>query len=111
MSEINDFELTREANSIAGEILSEMLEDGAHALLERCCDRAHEVADGHQWVIYHFKALMLCAYCDTHQGEDLAEEMGFPPEKYVDIGSHASMVAYGELKSRIESRLYKIVGS
>ena len=107
--QINDYLLTKEAESIAEDIRDELDIDEGETLadhLDDAFDRAHEWADGHQWVIYHHTALMLCAHCDTSEGEQFLEDVGMPgnPTFY----GLASMIAYGELRARIETALQEL---
>lgn len=53
-----------------------------------------QACDGHEWAIYTYKALMLCANCDTSDGEDYLEGLG---HEYRNIGAHACVVAFATL--------------
>lgn len=44
-------------------------------------DRVTEAVDGHQWVIYHYKALRVCVDCNVDNGEAFLEDVGPPPQK------------------------------
>lgn len=98
--QINDHILQAECEMIARDIMEE-IDD-----LEDAYDRAHEWADGHSWVIYHHKALMLCAHCDTSEGEQFLEDTGMP-EKPTFYGL-ATLIAYGEMRARIEEALREL---
>lgn len=70
-------------------------------------ERAHEFADMSQHVIYTFRALQICANCDTSEGEAFIEEIGIGenPTFY----SIATLIAYGQLRSMIESELETLI--
>lgn len=69
-------------------------------------DRAHEAADGHEWIIYNHKALMICTHCDTSGGEALVYDIGEPTS---DIYKLATWIAYGEMRARIEAELSDLI--
>jgi hypothetical protein len=104
---INDHLLQKECDEIAQEIIDEFRRDhfgeGLSDYSDEMSDRAHETADGHEWVIYNYKALMLCAHCDTENGEELLEDIGIPKEP--DIYKLATMIAYGEIRARIDQEI------
>ena len=104
--QISDYLLQQECEAIAREIVEDTWLDDGEALadhLDDMTDRAHEYADGHEWVIYHYKALMLCAHCDTDQGEAFLEDTGMPPNP--TFNGLASLIAYGEMVARITGAL------
>ena len=106
--EINDHKLQAECQSIADKIWTEMLaslpaDETPEDKRDEMSDRAHESVDGHEWVIYNHKALMICAYCTTDQGEDFLEETGMPSEP--DIYKLACTIAFGEMRARVEECL------
>ena len=90
---INDYLLDEMAQEYATEIMEE-IEDG-----DEPTDRAHEYADGSQWVIYYHKAHELCANCNTDNGEMFLEDIGTPDE--VTYNKLATIIAYGEIYHRI----------
>lgn len=86
---INDYELQQEAKLLAQECFDEgdtHGEDPNEYLWQTC--------DGHEWSIYTYKALMLCANCDTSEGEDFLEGCG---NQYNSLAEHASAVAFATL--------------
>ena len=111
--QINDRILDREAYSLAEEIFKEFR--GEHEpdfepedFRWDMGDRAHEVADGHSWVIYTYKAIMLCAHCNTDAGEETLYDTG-GIAKTDDFGSIASKIAYEELRWRIQDGLDSLI--
>lgn len=72
-------------------------------------DRAHETADGHEWVIYNHKALMICAHCNTEYGDDFLSEIGFKWTQDSTIYSVATAIVFGEMRGRIEFRLSELI--
>ena len=109
--EINDGILQRECDSIAKEIFDDVM--GRHPgenpedYRDDMDDRAHEDADGHEWVIYNFKALMLCAHCDVSAGEEFLEDVGMPED--VTIHKLATAIAYGEIRARIMAEIEDLI--
>ena len=97
---INDYVLHTLANDYAQEIL-EQTQD-----IDDAQDLAHEYADGSEWVIYYYKAHMLCQNCDIADGQYFVDDCwGDTPMSYDDM---ATRLAYGELHSRITTALYKL---
>lgn len=95
---INDFSLTEYCNSIADDIFADA------PTFDDAMDWATESADGSEYVIYYAKAHDLCRNCDTTQGEEfVAECFSDTPMSYDDM---ACRIAYGEIYSRIQARLW-----
>ncbi|MDB6151512.1 MAG: hypothetical protein JWQ44_2960 [Chthoniobacter sp.] len=109
--QINDYMLTRECDQLAQDIFDEVMTDAGDETAEdrrdTMQDRAHEAADGHEWVIYTFKAHMLCAHCNTDQGEAFLEDTGMPEE--VTYDKLGTIIAYGEMRARIETKLCELI--
>jgi hypothetical protein len=95
---INDYTLDEYATDIAEEILREC--EGER---ETAMDRAHEAADGSEWVIYYSKAHELCQNCNTDNGEQFYDDCG--PWEDVTYDKIATIIAYGELRARIEQAI------
>jgi len=85
---INDYILNQEARYIVDEILSQA---GDGQDIEEMID---QVVDGHEWVINTYKAYILCAECNTTQGEEMLANTG---QTFSDIGEHVTAVAYWTL--------------
>lgn len=62
-----------------------------------------EMVDGHEWVIYTYKAIMLCANCDTDDGEEWLEGAGMTEHKSFD--EHASVLAFATMITRASEML------
>lgn len=113
--QINDHILTKECDSLAAEIFAEYvakLEDDEtpEDYQDEMHDRAHEDADMHEWVIYNWKALMLCAHCDTGNGEEFMDDVGFEwKQGESTIYTVASFLAYGEIRARIIGELNRLI--
>lgn len=112
--EISDHLLSRECRELAEEIVAyarrdlaedETLEDKRDEMM----DRVHEVVDGHQWVIYNHKALMICAHCNVSDGEAFLDDVGMPSDP--TIYSLATLIVYGEMRARIEEEIGDILDS
>lgn len=112
MTVISDFELSRACDAIAAEIFAAAVSDMApdetpDDLRDAMSDRAHEEADGHQWAIYTHYALSICAHCNTDMGEEFVDDVGAPSP--FSLASAASMIAYGEIRGRIEAELSNLI--
>ena len=86
--EINDYLLHQEARAIVDEILSQADEG------QDIEDLIWQEVDGHEWVIYTYKAIRLCAECNTDEGEARLDDAG---QTFSDIGEHATAVAHETL--------------
>ena len=95
---INDYTLDEYAADIADEILREC--EGER---DDFMDRAHEAADGSEWAIYYHKAHELCQNCNTDNGQLYFEDCG--PWEDVTYDRIACIIAYGELRARIEQAI------
>lgn len=104
--EISDHALSVECKQLAKDIFADLRrahpESEPEEWRDEADDRAHETADGHEWVIYHYKSLMICAHCDTDRGEEFVDGMG---EATSDIRKLASQIVYGEMLERIREEL------
>lgn len=108
---LNDYLLYKEAESLAAEIFREVREDHIEEFdagdcldyMDEMNDLAHETADGHEWVIYTYKAHTLCLHCNTDMGEERLEECGMPEE--VTYDTLGCLIACGELRGRIDAAL------
>lgn len=110
--QINDHLLQRECDSIAREIFEEITaemadDESPEDYRDQMSDRAHETADGHEWVIYTYKAHMLCAHCNVDEGEAFLEDVGMPETPTYD--SLGSMIAFGEMRARIEAEIENLM--
>lgn len=85
---INDYLLRQEAASIVADILTDAQEG------DDIQDLIHQSCDGHEWVIFPYKALKLCAECNTADAETMLEDIG---RIFYSIGEHATVVAYWTL--------------
>lgn len=109
--QINDRILSDECEGLARDIFDEVMAQYAgenpEDYRDEMDDRAHQKADGHQWVIYNYQALMLCAHCDVSQGEEFLEDVGMPEE--VTIHKLACTIAYGEIRARIMDEINDLI--
>ena len=87
---INNYELQQEAKRLAQECFDEGDQgyDDPNDYLWQTCE-------SHEWAIYTYKALMLCAECDTSDGEDFLEGLG--DNDWKDLADHACAVAFATL--------------
>lgn len=109
--QISDHLLFRECDQLAQDIFDEVMSDAgdstAEDMRDTMQDRAHAAADGHQWVIYTHKSLMICAHCDTSQGEQWLEDTGMPQD--VTLSSLVAIIVYGEMTARIGDKLNDLI--
>jgi len=99
---INDYLLKQEAIEITKQSIREEQEFGFPAL-----EYINQACDGHPWVIYTYKAIMLCAECDTSEGEEYLEDCGI--ESFESFGDHATKLAYATLLGACQSALCELV--
>ena len=109
----NDYALQKECEEIARDIFDSYVDnyDCANEEIDPwnndMYDETHERVDGHQWVIYHYKALRICAECDIENGEAFLEDTGMPNE--VTLHTLASTILYGEMVHRIREACEELV--
>ena len=109
---INDYTLEQECKSLAQDILNEVIEEMQDdETLEdhedTLSDRAHEMVDGHQWVIYYHYAHQIASSCNTDNGEQYLEDTGMPETP--TYNSLAVIIAYGEMLARVQNNLATLV--
>lgn len=107
---MNEYKLTEYCNELAAEIvrdISRNIASGADSI-DGCLDRVSEVADGSEHVIYHYKAHKLCLECNTDQGEDFLNDCWDRFDHGKSYDEMASLIAYGEIHSRIQSAIHEI---
>jgi len=97
--EINDHLLHQEARAIVDEILSRADEG------QDIEELIHQTIDGHEWVIYTYRALKLCAECNTTAGEELLEDTG---QTFTSLSDHATAVAYWTLYAACRNYLNEL---
>jgi hypothetical protein len=107
--QINDHILTKECESLAADIFAEYVaklgeDETPEDYRDEMVERAHETADWHEWVVYNYKALMLCAHCDVSQGEEFCDDVGLP-DGPMSLHKIACAIAYGEIRARISAAL------
>ena len=111
--QISDYQLAKECEELAKAIFAEVMEDhpgeDPEDYRDEMDERAHETADGHQWVIYSHKSLMLCAHCDTSYGDDFLSDVGMTWDSDSTIYTVATKIAYGEMRGRITFEIQELV--
>ena len=102
-----------EAQRLAQDMAAGLVEryGSKQAALDSLSDDAHEIVDGHQWVIYHHHAAHLIANNGTDDGEDwVCDIHGSPPyEGCTTIGDIHERLAYGMLYLALVDALYEAV--
>jgi hypothetical protein len=110
----DDYTLEKECEQLAENILSEYLLDNDMATelvdeyADELSDRVTETVDGHEYVIYHYKALRFCAECNTDDGDAFLSEVGIDRED-LSLSRIASTVLYGEMQARVTRHLTSLV--
>lgn len=99
--EINDYILRQEAKLLAKQAIAEVAHYGGDHF-----KRLEQAVDGHEWVIYTYKALLLCAQCDTSDGEQYVEDMG---QQSSSISELATVTAYATLLSAARDELCELI--
>lgn len=95
---INDFILNEECAALAEEAAHEAKTYGSDAE-----EILWQMIDGHEFVIHTYKAIMLCAECDTEDGEEWLEGAGITDHK--SFGEHASVLAFATMITRANEML------
>ena len=101
---MNDYELTKEAESLAREIWEESQGDEDTAR-----DLVHQYADGHEIAIYYHKAIETCACSNTDDGESWLEDCGGIAQPGDSFGQIACRIAFAELYCRIGAALESLI--
>ena len=85
----NQYELEQEAIRIAKDAQEEFLSHGMDVY-----DYMHQSCEGHECVIYTYKAIELCQQCDTDDGEEQLHEIGYEAATF---NEYATKLAYATL--------------
>lgn len=96
----NQYELQQEAKEIA---IMAKLEEKEYGM--EPSDYIHQACDGHQSVIYTYKAGLLCLECDRDDGEQYLEDNEFQAISYQD---HVTKLAYAILMSECLAQLSEL---
>jgi hypothetical protein len=96
----SDYDLDQYAAAAARDIADEVKQYGGEPY-----DLAHEHANDCEYVIYYHHAHAICQNCRVENGEAFLEDIG-GPGKDATYNSIATVIAYGELRARIEQKLY-----
>ena len=111
--QINDHILQQECMGIASDAYGEAIENGGcdrddiDAIREAASEHIDQTCDGHQWCIYNYQALKVCAECNVSDGEEFLEAIGLPED--VTIYKLASVIVYGELRARAMEHLESLL--
>ena len=100
-AQINDWQLDAYCESIAEEIFRDAKD------YETARDWAQQSADSSEYVIYTYKAHALCQNCNTHAGHEFLADC-YGKDAPADYDQLASIIACGEIHSRIEYELSKL---
>ena len=95
-TQITEYALNRECESLAKSIIDEFDGDKSDidALREYAQERAHEDADGHQWVIYTYKARQVASIAPADAEEYLEEIYDKPFDGCETFGDVCTRLAY-----------------
>lgn len=97
---MNDNQLDEYCNTIAEDICRDARD------WDQALDWAHESADSSEYAIYIHKAHELCQSCDISQGEEFAQDCF--GDKFKTYDELACLIAYGEIRARVEARVWAI---
>ena len=100
MTVSNQYQLEQEAKSIAKMAMAEQREYGTDA-----ADYIHQVCDGHESVIYTYKAGLLCLECDRDNAEEHLEEIDYKAASYDD---YVTRLAYAILFDACITAFYEL---
>ena len=100
MSEVN---INERINTVAKDYAKKILEQTQD--IGEAQDLAHQYANEDDWVIYPDNAHILYQYCNTEGGEKYLEETW--PNTKMSYDDLTSIMAYGELRSRIMAEINK----
>lgn len=107
---ITDHALDAECASLAKELFDEIMAgneaEDAEDYRDDMDDRAHEAADGHQWVIYTHYARHIWASCNTDLGEEFVDDCG---EATTDADKLVTSIVYGEIRGRIMEAVDELI--
>ena len=107
---MNDNELNAIATGFARDIIDQVkyddaYEQGTDGFEDECRDKIHQYVDSSEHVLFSQNALQIYLNCDTEQGEDFLDDIGFwddIPKKQRSLSAIACVIVYGELHSRVE---------
>jgi uncharacterized protein YozE (UPF0346 family) len=104
---ITEYLLNQECESLAKSIIEEYEgdRDDMDALREYAQERAHEDADGHQWVIYTYKARQVAAIAPDAAEEWLEEIYSKPFDSCDTYNDVCTCLAYAAMYTGIMSAL------
>jgi len=96
----NQYELEKEAKEIAKMAMIEQREFGTDA-----SEYIHQACDGHECVIYTYKAGLLCLECDRDNAEYQLEEIDYQAASYAD---YVTKLAYAILFDACMTAFYDL---
>jgi hypothetical protein len=96
----NQYELEQEAKEIAKMAMIEKREFGTDP-----SDYIHQTCDGHECVIYTYKAGLLCLECYRANAEYQLEEIDYKAASYAD---HVTKLAYAILFDACMTAFYEL---
>jgi hypothetical protein len=96
----NQYELEQEAKEIAKMAIIEQREFGTDP-----SDYINQTCDGHECVIYTYKAGLLCLECDRDNAEYQLEEIGY---QFTDYSDYVTKLAYSILFDACMTAFYDL---
>ena len=100
MSISNQYELEQEAIRIAKEAIEAQAKHGQDA-----SEYIHETCDGHESVIWTYKAGLLCLECDRDNAEYQLDEIGY---QFTDYSDYVTKLAYAILFDACMTAFYDL---
>lgn len=113
--EINTGILYRECQRICTEILEESLQNFNASDFESVFHMSEELdfnskiweyCDGHEWVIYTYKAMRLCSECWSDAAEDHMHEMG---QEFTSFTDHATAFAFAIMYTECQRVMFDLL--
>lgn len=110
-TQITEYTLNQECESLAKSIIEEFDGDKSDidALREYAQERAHEDADGHQWVIYTYKTRQVASIAPADAEKYLAEIYDKPFDGCETFGDVCTRLAYAALYTGIMDALNTLI--
>ncbi len=110
-TQITEYTLNQECESLAKSIIEDFDGDKSDidALREYAQERAHGDADGHQWVIYTYKARQVASIAPDAAEEYLEEIHQKPFDGCETFGDVCTRLAYAALYTGIQESLDALI--
>jgi hypothetical protein len=115
---VTEASLNEECERIAKDIFEEVFkgrdfpedrDDDPEDWRDDMYERAQEDVDGHQWIIYSRYPLEMLLTCNTDNGEETYEQMGYSADDDATLNTTATRIAFWEMLSRVEQEIENLI--